>query len=54
MEPLTRPCSDQDVDRELWNLLDLAHDDELEAVHDILFGGNQLLDLSHMLKSKNF
>ena len=38
LEPITRPFSQQDVDRELWDLLDLATDDELEAVHDILFG----------------
>jgi hypothetical protein len=40
LEPITRPYSQQDVDRELWDLLDLATDDELEAVHDILFGEN--------------
>lgn len=38
LEPITRPYCEEDVDRELWDLLDLANDDELEAVHDILYG----------------
>jgi hypothetical protein len=38
MEPVTKPYNDFGVDRELWDLLDLAHDDELQAVHDILYG----------------
>lgn len=38
MEPVTKPYNELDVDRELWDLLDLAHDDELQAVHDILYG----------------
>ena len=40
MDPLTRPYSELDVDRELWELLDLAQDDELQAVHDILYGSS--------------
>lgn len=38
VDPLTMPYNDLDVDRELWELLDLAQDDELQAVHDILYG----------------
>ena len=38
MEPLTKPYNELDVDMDLWSLLDLAHDDELQAVHDILYG----------------
>ncbi|CAL8466741.1 g6277 [Coccomyxa elongata] len=48
LEPITRPCCEEDVDRELWDLLDLANDDELEAVHDILYG---LSPLSPLIKS---
>ena len=35
---VTQPSSANDVDRELWTVLDLASDNELEGVHDILFG----------------
>ena len=38
MEPLTKPYNKLDVDMELWDLLDLAHDDELYVLHDILHG----------------
>ena len=38
LEPLTRPMSEHDVDGELWSLLDLASDEELEDVHNILYG----------------
>lgn len=34
----TQPFSIHDVDRELWMVLDLASDTELEGVHDMLFG----------------
>ena len=40
MEPLTKPYNEMDVDMELWNLLDLAHDDELHVLHDILHGAH--------------
>ena len=30
--------SEHDVDGELWSLLDLASDEELEDVHNILYG----------------
>ena len=43
MEPVTNPYNELDVDRELWDLLDLAHDDELQAVHDILYGESGIL-----------
>ena len=39
---VTQPWSSNDVDRELWAVLDLASDEELEGVHDMLFG-EQLL-----------
>lgn len=32
------PMSEADVDGELWSLLDLANDEELEDVHNILYG----------------
>lgn len=35
---VTQPWSSNDVDRDLWAVLDLASDEELEGVHDILFG----------------
>ena len=35
---VTQPWSCNDVDRDLWTVLDLASDEELEGVHDILFG----------------
>lgn len=35
---VTQPWSSNDVDRDLWAVLDLASDEELERVHDILFG----------------
>lgn len=35
---VTQPSSCNDVDRDLWTVLDLASDDELEGLHDILFG----------------
>lgn len=35
---VTQPSSCNDVDRDLWMVLDLASDEELEGVHDILFG----------------
>ena len=35
---VTQPFSIHDVDRELWMVLDLASDSELEGVHDMLFG----------------
>lgn len=35
---VTQPFSVHDVDRELWMVLDLASDTELEGVHDMLFG----------------
>ena len=38
MEPLTKPYNELDVDMELWDLLDLAHNDELYVLHDILHG----------------
>ena len=46
MDPLTKPYNELDVDRELWELLDLAYDDELQAVHDILYGKAGLHTLS--------
>ncbi len=49
MDPLTRPYSELDVDRELWELLDLAQDDELQAVHDILYGSSPSESLSPSL-----
>ena len=42
LEPLTRPHSEHDVDGELWLLLDIASDDELVEVYDILFGASML------------
>ena len=39
---VTQPRSPNDVDRDLWAVLDLASDEELEGVHDMLFG-EQLL-----------
>lgn len=38
LEPLTTPHAAADVDMELWAVLDLCSDDELEEVHSILFG----------------
>ena len=35
---VTQPFSVHGVDRELWMVLDLASDTELEGVHDMLFG----------------
>ncbi len=39
---VTQPSSCNDVDRDLWTVLDLASDEELEGVHDILFGESRL------------
>ena len=39
---VTQPWSSNDVDRDLWAVLDLASDEELEGVHDILFGEQHL------------
>ena len=38
VQPLTRPHSEFDVDRDLWSLLDIASNEELVEVYDILFG----------------
>lgn len=35
---MTQPFSVHGIDRELWMVLDLASDTELEGVHDMLFG----------------
>lgn len=35
---VTQPWSSSDVDRDLWAVLDLASDEELEGVYDMLFG----------------
>lgn len=35
---LTEPVSRLDVDKELWEVLDLCSDDELETIYNILFG----------------
>jgi hypothetical protein len=32
------PASNGDADPELWQVLELCDDDELECVHDILYG----------------
>ncbi|CAL5227452.1 g10419 [Coccomyxa viridis] len=53
MDPLTRPYSELDVDRELWELLDLAQDDELQAVHDILYGASPLSPLLKSILKEN-
>lgn len=45
---VTQPASSNDVDRDLWTVLDLASDEELEGVHDVLFGASLL---SPLLKS---
>ncbi|DBA73736.1 TPA: hypothetical protein ACH3X2_009712 [Trebouxia sp. C0005] len=42
---VTQPSSCNDVDRDLWTVLDLASDEELEGVHDILFGTSLLSPL---------
>ncbi len=47
LEPLTRPHSEHDVDGELWLLLDIASDDELVEVYDILFGAPRSIYLEH-------
>lgn len=41
---MTQPRSPNDVDLDLWAVLDLASDEELERVHDMLFG-EQLLQV---------
>lgn len=45
---VTQPRSPNDVDRDLWAVLDLASDEELEGVHDMLFGEqlSQILSLN--------
>jgi hypothetical protein len=35
---LTEPISMLDVDKELWEVLDLCSDEELETIYDVLFG----------------
>lgn len=37
---LTEPVSRLDVDRELWEVLDLCSDEELETLYSILFGAS--------------
>lgn len=37
---LTEPVSRLDVDKELWEVLDLCSDDELETIYNILFGAS--------------
>eukprot|EP00879_Flechtneria_rotunda_P018162 GHRR01019049.1.p1 GENE.GHRR01019049.1~~GHRR01019049.1.p1 ORF type:complete len:253 (+),score=57.54 GHRR01019049.1:100-858(+) len=37
---LTEPLSTLDVDRELWAVLDLCSDEELESLYNILFGAS--------------
>jgi hypothetical protein len=41
LEWQTPPHAAADVDSELWAVLDLCSDDELEEVHSILFGASQ-------------
>eukprot|EP00884_Botryococcus_braunii_P020484 jgi/Botrbrau1/7119/Bobra.0165s0135.2 len=35
---LTEPASSYELDNELWEILDMASDEDLEAVHDALYG----------------
>jgi hypothetical protein len=40
----TVPPDFKDVDNELWEVLDMATDSELEDIHDILYGTCDCLD----------
>jgi hypothetical protein len=39
---LTEPASPYEVDRELWEILDMATDEELERIHGVLFGTHRV------------
>jgi hypothetical protein len=46
---LTEPASSYQLDIELWEVLDMASDEELERIHDVLYGMCVgLKDLSRM------
>lgn len=51
LEPLTAPHAAADVDSELWAVLDLCSNDELEEVHGILFGATQSVFIKGILNA---
>ncbi|KAK9822234.1 hypothetical protein WJX81_003153 [Elliptochloris bilobata] len=53
LEPLTPPHAAADVDSELWAVLDLCSDDELEEVHGVLFGVSPLSPVVKSLVADN-
>ena len=50
---LTEPISKFDVDRDLWEVLDLCSNEELEAVYNILYGSSPLSPVVKSLVKEN-
>jgi hypothetical protein len=50
---LTEPISKLDVDRDLWEVLDLCSNEELEAVYNILYGSSPLSPVVKSLVKEN-
>lgn len=40
---LTEPASTYEVDPDLWEVLDMATDEELERIHGVLYGAREVV-----------